>query len=100
MACGVPCVVTDVGDSAWLVGDPASVVPPGDSEALARALGTAIKRLGQNGIPGGTHARRRIEGLFSVDQLADRTLDALNAAVNRRVAQYAASCVDDACAMK
>jgi glycosyltransferase involved in cell wall biosynthesis len=72
MACGVPCVVTDVGDSAQLVGNTGVVVPPNDPAALT----SAIARLIDEGAAGrgarGVTARRRIEGEFSLESVAQR----------------------------
>src|SRR5207248_207659 len=66
MACEVPCVVTDVGDSAYIVGDTGLVVPPNDAEAFGRALGQLIE-LGNAGRQHlGRSARLRIESKFSL----------------------------------
>ena len=65
MACGVPCVVTDVGDSAWLVGDTGRVVPPMNPAALADAWRDLI---GDSGARRelGLAARRRVQDYFNL----------------------------------
>lgn len=70
MACGVPCVVTDVGDSARIVGDTGEVVPPSDS----RSLGEAILRLAARLDDGRkTRVRERAADHFSVGAMVEGT---------------------------
>jgi glycosyltransferase involved in cell wall biosynthesis len=67
MCCGVPCVVTDVGDSAWIVGETGRVVPPRDPAALALAWQELID-LGATGRAAlGAAARARAVSCFSLD---------------------------------
>ncbi len=73
MACGVPCVVTDVGDSAMLVGDTGFVVSAKDSQALAAAWS---KVLSFNNIEFknlSVVARDRVVNEFSINALIDGT---------------------------
>lgn len=72
MSCGVPCVVTDVGDSAWIIGETGKVVPPSNSEALAKALKELIE-LGTEGRRTlGDLARERIIKNFSLDSIVNQ----------------------------
>jgi glycosyltransferase involved in cell wall biosynthesis len=66
MACGVPCVVTDVGDAAAIVGDTGRVVPAGDGVAFAQACKELIS-LGPNGRRDlGARGRERIINRYAL----------------------------------
>jgi glycosyltransferase involved in cell wall biosynthesis len=72
MACGVPCAVTDVGDSAYIVADTGLVSPPRAPEALAKAIAGLIE-IGRSGRQQlGTKARQRIETEFSLPAIVRR----------------------------
>lgn len=72
MACGVPCVVTDVGDSARIVGGVGEVALPGDAQALAGAIERMLDRIEENADIG-RQVRARIIDEFSVERMVLRT---------------------------
>jgi glycosyltransferase involved in cell wall biosynthesis len=64
MSCGTPCVVTDTGDSAYLVKKTGIIVAPKDPQALTEGWQQMIA-LGREGREAlGAAARRRIEQHF------------------------------------
>lgn len=72
MACGVPCAVTTVGDTASIVGDTGRVVPTKDPHALAAAWRELLE-LGPEGRRAlGRRARDRVETLFGLDRVVSR----------------------------
>lgn len=79
MACDVPCVVTDVGDAAWIVGERGEVVPPRDAGALAGALSRQVDRCLSSNLSSAEvePLRDRIVSEFSIERLVDRTAQAL-----------------------
>jgi glycosyltransferase involved in cell wall biosynthesis len=72
MACGTPCVSTDVGDAASIIGDTGWIVPAQDAVSLAEAITKALSEIGGPS----WQARRvtayqRVESLFSIERMAE-----------------------------
>lgn len=80
MACGVPCVVTDVGDSALIVGDTGNVVPTGDHRALAAEIQRLANLPPEQRREIGEACRARVMSEFGIDRLIQRTEQVLDLA--------------------
>jgi len=70
MACGTPCVVTDVGDSAFIVGKTGWVVPSENSVKLANAIEKALSEIGKSSWKRKCNqAELRIKKNFSINKM-------------------------------
>lgn len=69
MACGVPCVATDIGDSAEIIGDCGVIVPMRDPEALTRGWQALLVR-GLQSVA--ALARSRVAASYSLDRMCEQ----------------------------
>ena len=84
MAAGVPCVVTDAGDSAAIVGNTGWVVPPIDSDLLASAMSAAAELAVEDREERARGARTRIMENFHIQKMVSSYLEVWAAACGRR----------------
>jgi len=82
MACGVPCVVTDVGDSARVVGRHGVAIPTEDPSALAGQIGAVLDRPSRERARIAAAGRAWVAGEFSIDRLARASERAIAALVD------------------
>ena len=75
MATGVPCVATDVGDCAYIIGDTGHVVPAGEMVGLASGVEALTKLSRMQQIELGKKARARIAGFFEIGHVVRRYED-------------------------
>lgn len=73
MSCGLPCVVTDVGDSARIVANLGQVVAPGSESELRNAIIARGKRYLVRSKDISRQRRERIKGNFSIQKMVSST---------------------------
>ena len=72
MATGVPCVATDVGDSAVIVGETGVVVPPRDENALAAGIERLLTMPQESRRALGASACARIGANYTLEAMVDQ----------------------------
>jgi glycosyltransferase involved in cell wall biosynthesis len=72
MACGLPCVVTDAGDAAEIVGDTGRVVPVGDMAGLARELLAVLELPLPAREALGRKARERVREKYDIERVVEK----------------------------
>ncbi|SFL46675.1 Glycosyltransferase involved in cell wall bisynthesis [Desulfomicrobium norvegicum] len=75
MACGAPCVATDVGDCRDIVGGTGILVPPSDSVALAEGLLAMSMMSTADRAALGLAARMRIEERYAIQAVVEQYVE-------------------------
>jgi glycosyltransferase involved in cell wall biosynthesis len=82
MACGVPCVATDVGESRIIVADTGRIVPPGDPASLCDAMGEVLALDLEDRSDLGRRCRGRIQEHYSLEKITEKYADLFLAVAN------------------
>jgi len=82
MACGLPCVVTDVGQSADVINDTGFVVPPRQVEALAQGMIKLASLSERDRKNLGQQARKRVEKKYSLGKIVNQYEELYSTVVN------------------
>jgi glycosyltransferase involved in cell wall biosynthesis len=69
MSCGIPCVVTDVGDASNIVGKTGQVVPPNSPEKLAKKIEQTINNINKRKY---NNPRLRIRQHFTINKMINK----------------------------
>lgn len=72
MACGVPCVATDVGDSALIVANTGRIVAPENPQALADAVTQLLLLSPAERASLGSEARTRVCQKFTIECIGEQ----------------------------
>lgn len=83
MACGIPCVTTDVGDCRQILGDAGRTIPAAEPEALADAWADVLCLDPEARAAFGLKGRARITAEYSIAAAAARFRDVHAAACRR-----------------
>ena len=83
MATAVPCVATDVGDSADIVGDTGVIVPPKNADALVAGLEKVLRMPVEERQALGMAGRARAEQRYSLNAVVATICAALRKSGNR-----------------
>lgn len=86
MASGVPCIATDVGDSAIIIADTGLIAPPGDAAALTEAILKLLRQPAERRKALGEAARKRVAEHYALSAIRRQYAD-LIASVCERAAK-------------
>jgi glycosyltransferase involved in cell wall biosynthesis len=74
MSCGIPCVATNVGDSAMIIEETGRIIPPCSVNEMAQAIRDLLVMSAKDRTNLGRKARERIMANFSVEKMVCATM--------------------------